>query len=462
MNTENKIKHLFWRSGFGQTPKEWKASKNQSLQQNIDHIFASAKSAPALPSAELYQQYLLRKKKPTSEERKKLRKQSKRLIAKQISDWMNRMSDPKQSAFLERMCLFWHGHFACVSKNARPAYYQLASIRQHALGNFRDLVLAIAKDPSMIRFLNNQQNRKNSPNENFARELMELFTIGRGHYSEQDIKEAARAFTGWSSNLKGEFVFKNRQHDFGQKQFMGQRGNFDGDEIIDIILSKKQTATFIATKVYRYFVNEKINARHIETLSTILYDSKYDIETLMRAIFESDWFYDLENIGIKIKSPVELIAGMMRQLNVNFNKPESTVFIQKALGQVLFNPPNVAGWPGGKSWIDNSTLMLRLNLINYLFLASDIKFKVKEEFEAQKRNKAVKKIEASVDTQAVVSTFKKYTDEAIFEQLSTFLLQTNQPHDKSLFTKYIYQNNKEDYIKSMMIRIMGLPEYQMC
>ncbi len=462
MTTPDKIKHLYWRAGFGQTLQEWKASENKTLAQCINHLFVEAKSTTQLPGEELYTLNLAKKKNLTPNQRKQLRKKSRQLIAKQNSDWIIRMGNPKESPFLEKMSLFWHGHFACTSKTPRPAFQQLITIRKYALGNFKDLVLAMAKDPSMIRFLNNQQNKKNSPNENFARELMELFTIGRGNYSEEDIKAAARAFTGWSSNLQGEFVFRKRQHDFGMKKFMGQKGNFNGDDIINIILDQKETALFITSKIYRFFVNEKINPTHVQHLAKVFYQSQYDIEKLMRAIFESDWFYDLENVGNKIKSPVELIAGMVRQLDVTFKDPLKIVFIQKALGQILFNPPNVAGWAGGKSWIDNSTLMLRLNLINFLFLASNINFKLKEEFEARKKNKIVRKIEANVDIQAIVSTFKKHSFEQIFDGLNAFLLQAKPKQQQALFDEFVVKNSKEDYVKSMMIRLLSLPEYQMC
>jgi uncharacterized protein (DUF1800 family) len=194
------------------------------------------------------------------------------------------MSNPNHSALLEKMTLFWHGHFACTIKVGMLAAQQLNSIQQHALGNFRDLVLAIARDPSMIRFLNNQQNKKRQPNENFARELMELFTIGRGFYTENDVKEAARAFTGWSSNLSGEYVFRERQHDFGEKRFMNKRGNFDGTDIIDILLERRETAHFITKKIYQYFVNEKVNERRLEQLAAGFYDKNYDIKWLMQTI----------------------------------------------------------------------------------------------------------------------------------------------------------------------------------
>ncbi len=461
MTTKEKIKHLYWRAGFGFSPKEWAGVENMDLDQAIKELFEKAKSKKELDAAftTLSENQL---KNLNKEEKKEIRKKEKKLVFKQNSDWIQRMANPSESALLEKMCLFWHGHFACITKGSGIANAQLNTIRKHALGNFGDLVHAMAKDVSMIRFLNNQQNRKQKPNENFARELMELFTIGRGNYSENDIKEAARAFTGWSSNLKGEFVFRKYQHDFGSKTFMGKTGNFNGEDIIKIILEQPETATFITRKIYRFFVNEKIDETRIQRLSQSFFASNYDIKELLYSIFTSDWFYAPENVGVKIKSPVELIAGIIRTLQVTFDDSLTLVFIERALGQVLFHPPNVAGWPGGKTWIDNSTLMLRLNLVGFLFQAVDISFKVKEEFESKQRNNAIRKIKADVNLNPLISLFKDEVHQVIFEQMNSYLLQPGTNMDLSDFKKFIIHNNQEDFIKTLALRLMSIPEYQMC
>jgi uncharacterized protein (DUF1800 family) len=206
MNTPQRLQHLYWRAGFGMSPKEWSSKKKRSTQKAIDELFKSAhqasqrkvvKNGNGIESSEM-----------EMASKKEKRKQNKIRIGSHNTDWVLRMGNPDESALLEKMTLFWHGHFACTSKIPVWARNQLNTIRKNSLGNFRELVLAIAKDGSMIRYLNNQQNKKRKPNENFARELMELFTIGRGNYTEKDVKEAARAFTGWSSNLKGDFVFR--------------------------------------------------------------------------------------------------------------------------------------------------------------------------------------------------------------------------------------------------------------
>ena len=400
MKQNNNIQHLFWRAGFGLSHQQWEVRQNWSIPKAVDFLFQEARNSRIQLATTPFDNALQKRVKELSKrEIAVLRKEQRRLVHQQNIDWLLAMRQGGESDLLQKMTLFWHGHFACTSKVGSLANNQLLTLKKHALGNFKDLVIAVAKDPAMIRFLNNQQNRKNSPNENFARELMELFTIGRGHYTEQDVKEAARAFTGWSSNLKGEFVFRARQHDYGTKTFMGQRGDFDGKDIIDIILAKPATATFICRKIYRYFINPKVEEQRVQELANIFYKSDYDIAHLMRTIFQSDWFYAPENQLVKIKSPTEFLAGMIRQIDLQVNNKVALFGIQKALGQTLFNPPNVAGWKGGKSWIDNATLMLRLNLPQVIFNAAEINVKEKDDLEGKGRGKRLRKLDASVNLQ---------------------------------------------------------------
>ena len=415
MKQTNQIQHLFLRAGFGLNPYQWEERQDWDIPKAVNFLFKEVKVAQGRLNQVSFDTAAGKRLKDLSKkEQAALRKEQRRLVHLQNIDWLLAMGKGEGSDLLNKMTLFWHGHFACTSKTGRVAYNQLLTLKKLALGNFRDLVLAIAKDPSMIRFLNNQQNRKNSPNENFARELMELFTIGRRHYTEQDVKEAARAFTGWSSNLKGEFVFRSRQHDYGEKTFMGQRGDFDGTDIIDIILSKRATAEFICRKIYRYFVNPKVNENRVQQLAAIFYNSGYDIAHLMRTIFLSDWFYYPENHLVKIKSPTEFLAGMVRQLELEVNNRIALFGIQKALGQTLFNPPNVAGWAGDKAWIDNATLMLRLNLPQAIFYAAEINLREKDDLEGKGRGKRLRRLQASANLTPVVDMLAMDSRELVF------------------------------------------------
>ncbi len=458
-----KIKHLYWRAGFGLSPTEWQQKKDWPISKAIDELFAQARQAQViLPVADMGLPEDMEKKRENRELFEQLLREEKRRIFEYNVNWVNRMANPKESALLERMTFFWHGHFACKPDFGKLGIQYLNTLRKHALGNFRDLVLAIAQDPAMIRYLNNQQNRKEKPNENFARELMELFTLGRGNYTEKDIKEAARAFTGWSSDLRGDYIFRPMWHDYGSKTFFGKTGTFDGKDIINIILEKPQTAQFIVRKIYQHFVNDQVDETLVGALSKQFYQSGYDIGKLMQSIFSSDWFYSAKNMGNRIKSPIEFTAGLMRSVELKFDQPMGMLFIQRALGQILFNPPNVAGWPGGKTWIDNSTLMLRLNLPGYLFNSTEFSLRTKGEFEDEGREKGNRRLSNTLNLQPLSASIKGNSSSEIATELAKYLLLTPTALPIETYTKELPASDRETIIRQMTMRLMTLPEYQMC
>lgn len=463
MTEEQKIKHLCWRAGFGLSPVAFQKKRKQSLDNVIKDLFKDAKKEHpvkmphyTMPNQEVF-------KRMDKKQRKEKQKEIQKLTPQINLNWVRQMVSDDYSCLQEKMTLFWHGHFACESKRFDHAARQINTIRAHALGNFRDLVVAISKDAAMIIYLNNQQNKKSKPNENYARELMELFTIGRGNYTEQDIREAARAFTGWfADRFTGEFKFTERQHDFGKKTFMGKTGDWNGDDIVDIILERKETATFLATKVYRYFVNDRPNKKQIEVLAKVLYQSNYHIGTMMQTLFKSDWFYDSKNVGTKIKSPIELLVGMGKVLNLNFGNQKSVLFSQLALGQVLFRPPNVAGWPGGKTWIDNATLMLRMNFAALIFRKVDLTLELKNQPEREKGGR-LKDMELSGEIDALTAVFQKTKSTVLAQELGDYLLQSSATIDGSFIEQMAAAaNGLEGKIKAYVLGIMSLPEYQMC
>ncbi len=460
MNNQQKLQHLYWRAGFG-LPYTALRKANTTTEQAIQQLFRTAKKIKAVPSPKYdvpsKAQFERLSPKAKQEKNKVLRQ----LVADLNSNWVLQMVSEDSNPLVEKMALFWHGHFACESKRVDFAVNQLNILRTQGLGKFRDLVVAIAKDAAMIMYLNNQQNRKNKPNENFARELLELFTIGRGHYTEQDVKEAARAFTGWFANrFTGEFEFKERQHDVGEKVFMGKTGYFDGEDIIDIILDQKQTAVYLVTKIYRYFVNPTLDANRVEELANLFYKSNYDIGKLMQFIFESEWFYASANVGAKIKSPVEFLVGFAKVLNMKFSKKESVLFTQRALGQVLFHPPNVAGWKGGENWIDNATLMLRMNMAAIAFERAELNIQFQDQPE-QKTIKQFKKLEVTASIDQLQKLFRKEKYEV--QALADFLLQNSIATDGTFIEELAqYTATADDKFKFYLLGIMSLPEYQMC
>lgn len=277
--------------------------------------------------------------------------------------WANRMlTSPRP--LQEKMALFWHGHFATNEdkvRDYRKMLNQLELFQSQGLGNFRTLLIGVAQDPAMLAFLDAGVNVKGAPNENFAREIMELFTMGVGHYGERDIREAARAFTGW--NFEGvAFHIDAARHDDGSKEVLGRRGNFDGVQVIDIILDQPVTPQFVATRLYRHFVRDDVDPALAAELGRRLKDANYEIAPFLEMLFMSRDFYAPESVATRIKGPVELVVSTYRKLGLaevpgvpDFN--ETTA----ALGQRLMHPPTVAGWAQGRSWITPGLLLERGN-----------------------------------------------------------------------------------------------------
>lgn len=470
-NESQKILHLYNRAGFGISPENWQKQKEKKINEAINEIFQDIDNYENLKVLDAFEPVDRDAMKSLPEDERKMKRQEMRKKAREEiktlnTHWLSHFSSEK-AVLREKMTLFWHGHFACESKFSWLVQTQNNTIRKYALGNFRDLVLAISKDPAMLLYLNNQQNKKASPNENYARELMELFTIGIGNYTENDIKEAARAFTGWGVNRQtAEYVFRQKQHDFDEKAFMGKTGDFNGEDIIDIILEKEETAQFITSKIYRYFVNPVPNENRITSLAQSFYNSDYDILALMREIFESDWFYEEENRGVCIKSPVELIASFQLNFGIEFLNPDTPLFIQKILDQILFFPPNVAGWKGGKSWIDSSSLMFRLKMAELFFYAAEISIGNKEEEDVSKQGlikSQLKKMEVTANWESLFNTFQESTSdvEILFENLCDYLILTNQKPSQDFVTKFTKQDSTDMFLKTMSIALASTPEYQM-
>jgi len=277
----------------------------------------------------------------------------------------------------EKMTLFWHGHFATGEekiRDYRKMVQQLALFHRRATGNFGELLIDVGRDAAMLVYLDAAQNVKGAPNENFAREVMELFTMGVGNYSERDIREAARAFTGW---INDDLAFKvdAAKHDDGPKVFLGHTGNFDGVDILRIILEQKVTADFIAGKLYRFFVREDLSAGLQQKLGAILRDNNYEIAPLLRTIFLSKDFYSAPSVATRIKGPVELIVSTYRKLGVkNLPGIPDLNTVCREFGQVLLNPPTVAGWAHGRAWITPGLLLARGNFARDVMFPDIINF----------------------------------------------------------------------------------------
>jgi uncharacterized protein (DUF1800 family) len=285
--------------------------------------------------------------------------------------WLFRMRQTRRP-LQEKMTLFWHGHFAtAISKVRDPLVmqWQNDTFRNYALGNFRSLMQAIARDPAMLRWLDGNQNRKGAPNENFARELMELFTLGIGNYSEDDVKAAAGAFTGWHVDpVVMAFTFRPGAHDFGVKQFLGQAGALDGADVLDALAANPATAQRLASRLFRFFVHDQPSAEEIDRLAEIYLSNNYEVRPVLEAILLSPEFRSEQAFHATVKGPAELVIGAMKQLQAETTWQDILPSMRR-MGQELFNPPNVKGWDGGRSWISTSTLLERFNVASRMVSA---------------------------------------------------------------------------------------------
>ena len=474
----NKLQHLFWRVGFGPRTKSWDKwvslpesswwpkLRDESLADKPVYfdVAGSAMGGLLMGIGEIGK---IEEKDLDKAKRKEIRQQSREDLRSLNLHWLEEMTHTK-AQLREKMALFWHGHFA--SRNINILYQQqmLHVIRENALGNFGDLLRGVSKSAAMLAFLNNQQNKKKHPNENFAREVMELFTLGRGNYTENDIKESARAFTGWGFRLSGDFVFRQFDHDDDPKTILGKTGKFDGDDVLNILLEKRETAHFIARKLYKFIVNETlVPDDRIAWLGDRFYDSGYEIMRLLEDIIRSDWFYAPENVGNKIKSPVELWVGIRRALPFELENPEAQLVLEKALGQILFFPPNVAGWPGGKNWIDSSSLMLRLRIPQMLYAQNDLDVNTKNDDDQQMGKGGAtdgkRRFSAEMEWQPVLDLFAQTPQNELISALAGYLW-TTPPSGNPLevLQNYTDSRSRESLVKTAMIQLMATPEYQLC
>lgn len=484
INNQIRNQHLWWRAGFGPPVDLLSTLSKQKPETLFNSILKASEKKPDffdVAAPDLKARVMEFQPTPgkipglKAEQRQIIRRQSVQDISKLNIRWLQEMTE-SPAQLLEKMSLFWHGHFASKTINIFYDQAMLNVIREHALGNFRELLMKVSKTASMIQFLNNNQNKKGHPNENFARELMELFTIGRGNYTETDVKESARAFTGWGATLQGDFDFRPGQHDDGVKTFLGKTGNLTGEDIIEILLAQKQTAVFITGKIYRYFVNEIVDEEILHFLALKFFESGYDIRDLMIRIFTSSWFYDEKNIGIQIKSPVLWWVGLRRQLPIELQSPAVQLIIERLLGQVLFLPPNVAGWPGGKHWIDSSSLMLRMQIPQIIYKSGavitrpkdddDLMMGMRDRFPGKKikglENPGLQLFRAEIFWDRYMKNFNETTMPTIYTAIRNLLLQKDLPINENEMIKYFDGSGREQWIRSITIRLMGTPEYQLC
>jgi hypothetical protein len=369
--------HLALRASFGEPPAELEKWVNQGLDSTLEHLLRTPPPSVeppdwAYPTRDEDLLSRIRNAETTAEDRAQLQRQLNERKAGQMAElvsWWNQRMCNSPVPLAEKMTLFWHGHFATSAEkvNSYRMWLQNETLRMYALGNFGTLVKAISCDPAMLAWLDLAASQKEHPNENFARELMELFTLGEGHYTENDIKAAARAFTGYRTDgPTQEFRFVANQFDLSNKIFMGKTGPWRGDEIIDMILAQPQCAKFIAAKLWRFFAYEDPEPALVEALANRFREARFELRPLLKTIFVSEEFYSGRARNSLVKSPVQYIVQARRTLGVSPPTGAPLTFVYRQLGQLPFYPPNVKGWDGGKSWINTATLAYRYELAREL------------------------------------------------------------------------------------------------
>ena len=369
---DDDARHLLARTGFGPTAAEIAAFAPLTRAQAVERLLAETRTQARLPPpAAMLAPEPLRfpGRDATPDERRAFNQRNTREVLELRAWWLQEMVTTP-SPLTERMTLFWHNHFVSSQQKVRFVrlmYAQNATLREHAVDSFATLLHALSKDPAMLVYLDVAPNRRGQPNENFAREVMELFTLGEGRYAERDVKEAARAFTGWSVDRdSGRFVFRRLLHDGGEKTVLGRTGRFDGDAVLDVLLAQPATAEHVTAKLWREFVSPDPDAAEVRRIAGAFRRADYAIKVALRELLTSDAFYAPDHRGVLVKSPVELVAGTLRQLELAPGDGLPFAIAAAGMGQNLFAPPNVKGWPGGEAWINANTLLARKQFLERL------------------------------------------------------------------------------------------------
>jgi hypothetical protein len=350
MSGDWKIPHLLRRAGFGASPDELSSYENLGVTAAISNLLnyenTDDSNLPAQPDITM-----ALTKKPSQGE-----------ISNLVGWWVDRMIQTSRP-LEERMALFWHNHFATAIYKVRSPYLMFKQnelLRNNAMGDFGDLLMGITKDPAMLIWLDGARSRKVAPNENYGREVMEVFTMGVGNYTEDDVKAAARAFTGYGINKSGDSYFNPNQHDDGTKTFLGQTGNFGPEGIVNILSSHPATAKAISTKLFEYFAYDNPSNDIVDQLANVYTTSNGNIKAVVEAILNSDAFWsDQAHLGL-VKSPIDYLTTAVRSLGATITH-KAAVGTLNNMGQLPFNPPSVFGWPSGVAWINTSTIIDRYN-----------------------------------------------------------------------------------------------------
>jgi hypothetical protein len=477
---EVKAAHLLNRAAFGGTTDEiafvQKLGPQRAVEWLLDFPDAPAEeqdgenNTPDLSSIagspSDFRQYYRQLRGKSADEKKQLQQQfmqaNRQAVEATTQWWLNRLAFGKYP-MQEKLTFFWHGHFTTSAKDERAAllmWKQNELQRQNAAGNFETFVRAISRDPAMLDYLNNNENRKAHPNENYARELMELFTLGIGNYTEDDVKQGARAFTGWGHDGT-DFVYRVNQHDEGSKTFLGRSGTFDGDDIITIILQQPACPKFIAGELFKFYAYDDIDSELSFALGQTLYGNHYQLRPLLRTILTSKAFYSTQSVGVQIKSPVQLVVGTLRMLGLQMPPTQALASALNQMGQLPFMPPNVRGWPGGRMWINTSTLFIRYNTGVWL-AGGEVPSLQRIDRKGDSRGDLPERLARQTDFDPT-ATDTALAPEAVVDVWTKRLIQRPLDADKKqVLVDVLSDGVNTDSVRKVVQLIVSMPEYQLC
>lgn len=488
--TSDHARHLLWRAGFGGPQRQIDYLLAQGPEGAVEALLDFEKvTGFDAPKAEDFRSDIMAP--PSQEQRREVaharraqdedtlarfrqmrqeREQEDRRQMYAMQRWWLRRMIETPRPLEEKLTLFWHGHFATsyrTIENSYHMYLQNQLLRSQAAGNFGELLRAIIRDPAMIAYLDNNDSRKGRPNENLARELMELFALGEGNYTEGDIKDGARALTGYTFDFN-EFVFRPEWHDEGSKRILGRTGNLGGDEFVDAILAQRVCAEFIALKLYRFFVADvpergspafPVVVSVVKSLAQTLAASNYEIRPVLRRLFLSEHFHDPAVRLARVKSPAELVVGAVR----TFGAPVRDLGILNdamgLMGQELMFPPSVKGWDGGRAWINTSTVFVRANILNFILTG-----KTPSGYDPLSERHGFDVTSILADASEATQGAER-DPEALARWLIRLSIGTDAPADKTAaVTEYARSLGDVDaeHVAKVLALITAMPEYQLC
>lgn len=482
-------RHLLNRAGFGGTPAQIATLVKWGPEKSVDHLL-NFDSVPFDPvKADDFDKDIMRPY--NNEERGEIakarrmgdeeavtrlrakRQESERTDRQQMRSiqhwWLKRMIETPRP-LEEKMTLFWHGHFATSYRTIEDSYHmflQNQMFRKHAVGSYAKLMFEIIRDPAMIAYLDNNDSRKDKPNENLAREIMELFSLGVGNYSEKDIKEGARALTGYTFE-DDDFTFRKNNHDTGVKRILGSSGAMDGDGFVKTILAQPACARYMTRKLYRYFaldiptgnkVVDQAVANVLASLESTFVSSRYEVKPVLRRLFLSEHFYQPSVMLEQIKSPAQLVVGAIRSLNTPARDLGVLNDAMNMMGQNIFFPPSVKGWDGGRSWINTATMFIRQNILCFLLTG-----RTPSGFDALAKQEVFDSMPL-LDQMGLSSSSPV---EEIADGILRFAIGRSEPHNREVLVEVLKQRagggtgvNNDTLTRTFLI-VTAMPEYQLC